>query len=368
VHKPFNRYDDKGARADLNVVFAWQSGHRPIQRAATYGLDGAFPTTLQPALLRVYEWASTRWHGFLHQPSKVMPQQKKTKATEKPQEGRRSLHDNIQLSQAEATTDRTRERNYAVKDLKRRNSNENPWPAKRRSVPWLQKPSYADLDTTRLENEPDTTRPAKQRAMPGRQDLPRADNIPLAQNQARFLGIQDHATLVAKQPAYPTDIIARVKAWKDGAGGKPVSDDEGDSLIDWDELDMIPSAAPTDGSLPSWSRAPWPSWSRHNTRIEAKIDKARQFHGVFDVKELRQHEQIAMRDLKRCLDLWSKYCIVCDFKGNPGGHHSTQDCPDRLYRTVQTWAPAFQARLQQLAVMETQHCPMCLVPKLICSR
>jgi hypothetical protein len=30
VHKPFNRYDDRGANVDLNVVFAWQSGHRPI--------------------------------------------------------------------------------------------------------------------------------------------------------------------------------------------------------------------------------------------------------------------------------------------------------------------------------------------------
>jgi hypothetical protein len=73
VHKPFNRYDDKSLEADLNVVFAWQSGHRPLQRGTTYGLDGAYPTQLQPALLRAYEWASTRWHEFLRQPSKVMP-------------------------------------------------------------------------------------------------------------------------------------------------------------------------------------------------------------------------------------------------------------------------------------------------------
>jgi hypothetical protein len=72
VHKSFNRFDDKTAAADVNVVFAWQSGHRPIQRATTYGLDGAFPSQLQPALLRVYEWASTRWHEFLNQPSKVV--------------------------------------------------------------------------------------------------------------------------------------------------------------------------------------------------------------------------------------------------------------------------------------------------------
>jgi Orsellinic acid/F9775 biosynthesis cluster protein D len=63
--KPFNRHDDKSVAADINVVFAWQSGHRPLQRSTTYGLDGAFPTRLQPALLRVYKWASKEWHEFL---------------------------------------------------------------------------------------------------------------------------------------------------------------------------------------------------------------------------------------------------------------------------------------------------------------
>jgi len=65
VAEPFNRHDDKSVAADVNVVFAWQSGHRPLQRSATYGLDGAFPTKLQPALLRVYRWASYEWHDFL---------------------------------------------------------------------------------------------------------------------------------------------------------------------------------------------------------------------------------------------------------------------------------------------------------------
>ncbi|RFN46146.1 hypothetical protein FIE12Z_9605 [Fusarium flagelliforme] len=70
VYTPFNRYDDLSSGADRNAVFAWQSGHRPLQRETTYGLDGAYPFRLQPALLRAYEWASTRWHEFLHQPSK----------------------------------------------------------------------------------------------------------------------------------------------------------------------------------------------------------------------------------------------------------------------------------------------------------
>ncbi|KAJ3454070.1 hypothetical protein MRS44_018702 [Fusarium solani] len=32
VYTPFNRYDDYSSDADVNVVFAWQSGHRPLQR------------------------------------------------------------------------------------------------------------------------------------------------------------------------------------------------------------------------------------------------------------------------------------------------------------------------------------------------
>ncbi|KAF5975168.1 hypothetical protein FBULB1_7524 [Fusarium bulbicola] len=69
VHSPFNRYDDTSSDADLNVTFAWQSGHRPLQRGITYGLDGAYPHQLQPSLLRAYQWASTKWHEFLHQAS-----------------------------------------------------------------------------------------------------------------------------------------------------------------------------------------------------------------------------------------------------------------------------------------------------------
>ncbi|RKK62815.1 hypothetical protein BFJ69_g16984 [Fusarium oxysporum] len=34
VYEPLNRFDDKSQRASRNVVFAWQSGHRPLQHAA----------------------------------------------------------------------------------------------------------------------------------------------------------------------------------------------------------------------------------------------------------------------------------------------------------------------------------------------
>ncbi|EXK77216.1 hypothetical protein FOQG_18067 [Fusarium oxysporum f. sp. raphani 54005] len=77
IHSPLNIYDDTTADADLNAALAWQSGHRPLQRGITYGLDGAFPNRLQPALLRSYEWASTRWHEFICQPSRVVPSLRK---------------------------------------------------------------------------------------------------------------------------------------------------------------------------------------------------------------------------------------------------------------------------------------------------
>ncbi|KAJ9413322.1 hypothetical protein FOXG_15071 [Fusarium oxysporum f. sp. lycopersici 4287] len=62
----FNRFDDTTNTASEDAAFAWQSGHRPMQRYSTYGLDGAFPDQLQPALLRVYARISTDWHRFLN--------------------------------------------------------------------------------------------------------------------------------------------------------------------------------------------------------------------------------------------------------------------------------------------------------------
>jgi hypothetical protein len=64
VSRPFDRYDDRSSEAKIEVAFAWQSGHRPLQRGTTYGIDAAYPDSLQPALLRVYEWASKEWHRF----------------------------------------------------------------------------------------------------------------------------------------------------------------------------------------------------------------------------------------------------------------------------------------------------------------
>jgi hypothetical protein len=53
IRRPFNRYDDKSTDAAINVAFAWQSAHRPIQRGIAYGIDRAYPDSLQPALLGI---------------------------------------------------------------------------------------------------------------------------------------------------------------------------------------------------------------------------------------------------------------------------------------------------------------------------
>ena len=77
ISRPFNRYDDKSTQADIEVAFAWQSGHRPIQRGTNYGIDSAYPDSLQPALLRIYRWASMEWQKFLQvdqaSPSEQLP-------------------------------------------------------------------------------------------------------------------------------------------------------------------------------------------------------------------------------------------------------------------------------------------------------
>jgi hypothetical protein len=42
-----------------------------MQRGTSYGIHAAYPDSLQPALLRVYRWVSSRWHDFLEQPRKL---------------------------------------------------------------------------------------------------------------------------------------------------------------------------------------------------------------------------------------------------------------------------------------------------------
>jgi hypothetical protein len=80
----FNQYDDRSQRASLETVLAWQSGHRPLQRATNYGLDGAFPHQLQPNLLRLYARASEHWHRFLSFGSATADSRQSFKPTQLP--------------------------------------------------------------------------------------------------------------------------------------------------------------------------------------------------------------------------------------------------------------------------------------------
>jgi Chromo (CHRromatin Organisation MOdifier) domain len=65
IAKSFQLYNDTKGNADLAMVLAWQTCHRSEQGASTYGLDGAFPTSLQPELLNAYRDVSTIWHRWL---------------------------------------------------------------------------------------------------------------------------------------------------------------------------------------------------------------------------------------------------------------------------------------------------------------
>jgi hypothetical protein len=84
ISRPFHLNDDRSAQADMEVAFAWQSGHRPRQRGTSYGIDGAFPDSLQPALLRVYRWTSDQWHRFIDLESLVRPQEARQARAERP--------------------------------------------------------------------------------------------------------------------------------------------------------------------------------------------------------------------------------------------------------------------------------------------
>jgi hypothetical protein len=178
VHKPFNRFDDVKAGANRNVAFAWQSGHRPLQRATTYGLDGAFPAKLQPALLRLYEWASTRWHEFLHQPSKVMPR---------------------------ARPAAVRERARSPSPPLPQSPDARPRPGKRKTLPWS-------------GDEPHEARPIKRSARPGCQAPSGVNNVQCPLSEPRFIDDPDESNEVDNplidrdrprqdSPEYPVDVI-----------------------------------------------------------------------------------------------------------------------------------------------------------------
>jgi hypothetical protein len=214
VHTPFNQYDDQGREADLNVVFAWQSGHRPLQRGTTYGLDGAFPHLMQPALLRAYEWASTRWHEFLHLPSKAMPS--------------KAMPSKAMPSKAMPCAEATVAKRVVTTSLPPllpewpRVIISNP-PTKRRSPSWHHQDAL------------DTARPTKRRALPGHHDLPRIDDVQPIQRQAQspgndtgkpqFVILSEHKLLVCtakscQHVVWPKEVRAHCTGKKHRMGSK----------------------------------------------------------------------------------------------------------------------------------------------------
>lgn len=95
-------------------------------------------------------------------------------------------------------------------------TNANDRRAKRKRVPWVEGVTYAK----------------KRRATDWDQGLPTEDNERLAEYETLFLAKPVQSKPATKPPTRPTDIIARIEAWKDGVADKPFSDDESDSTID----------------------------------------------------------------------------------------------------------------------------------------
>jgi hypothetical protein len=222
----------------MNVVFAWQSGHRPIQRATTYGLDGAFPTQLQPALLRAYEWASTRWHEFLHQPSKVMPPSRQFMSAKRlPAPGDSSqplLSPHVQsrfgvklteLPNELASTSAARRRPLSWPDEDMTDA-EDDRPTKRRLLPRKQKqPEHAGtrLPQRHISISSDDDRPDFGRCMPAKRIESIAEYRGFDQEYADECGFENDASVPGAQHliSHPADIIVQVEAWQDGVGGNP---------------------------------------------------------------------------------------------------------------------------------------------------
>lgn len=65
MRSSFDSRNDKGENPGIEVVYAWQSGHRPFQRNVNYGIDSAYPDSLQPTLLSAYKRVSREWQYFL---------------------------------------------------------------------------------------------------------------------------------------------------------------------------------------------------------------------------------------------------------------------------------------------------------------
>lgn len=66
IAEPFDIHDDKSPHANpMEAAWSWQACHRPRQNGTSYAVDRAYPTRLQPELLRAYQWVSQEWHRWL---------------------------------------------------------------------------------------------------------------------------------------------------------------------------------------------------------------------------------------------------------------------------------------------------------------
>lgn len=66
IAEPFDIHDDKSPKANpMEAAWSWQACHRPRQNGTSYAVDRAYPTRLQPELLRAYQWVSLQWHRWL---------------------------------------------------------------------------------------------------------------------------------------------------------------------------------------------------------------------------------------------------------------------------------------------------------------
>lgn len=42
ISRPFDRYDESSSTHSTGVAFAWQSGHRPMERGLSHGIENIF--------------------------------------------------------------------------------------------------------------------------------------------------------------------------------------------------------------------------------------------------------------------------------------------------------------------------------------
>ncbi|KAF7944511.1 hypothetical protein EAE96_010902 [Botrytis aclada] len=67
IEKPFNIYSSTASMSHYPWIgIARQSGHTPQALATSYAIDEAYPTRLQPELIRQYEIMSALWHEWLN--------------------------------------------------------------------------------------------------------------------------------------------------------------------------------------------------------------------------------------------------------------------------------------------------------------